>query len=263
MSDKALERIRRKERITEKRDKMLKNDFSAKRATIEEVFDNATFMVIYKLLKKGVLDELNGVVNAGKESRVYWGKDPDDKDVAVKIYLTSSAEFKKGMVKYIQGDYRFKSVKRDTRSLVFTWAQKEFRNLEQAYRAKVNVPKPIVIKKNVLVMEFIGKNGIKAPLLKHVIPEDPDKLYNTILDSIKRLYQVADLVHGDLSEYNIMIWNDKPVLFDMSQSVPSNHPLAEFMLRRDLQNINKFFKRHCVEVCPVNDAFKKVVERNT
>ncbi|MBK5133169.1 hypothetical protein JJE00_01915, partial [Candidatus Bathyarchaeota archaeon] len=62
MSDKALERIRRKERIVEKRDKMLKNNFSANRATIEEVFDNATFMVIYGLLKKGVLDELNGVV---------------------------------------------------------------------------------------------------------------------------------------------------------------------------------------------------------
>ena len=263
MSDKALERISRKERITEKRDKMLNNDFSANRATIEEVFDNATFMVIYKLLKKGVLNELNGVVNAGKESRVYWGKDSDNKDLAVKIYLTSSAEFKKGMVKYIQGDYRFKSVKRDTRSLIFTWAQKEFRNLEQAYRAKINVPKPLVINKNVLVMEFIGKNGNKAPLLKHVIPEDPEKLYNTILNYIKRLYQSADLVHGDLSEYNIMIWNGKPVMFDMSQSVPSTHPLAEFMLRRDLENINKFFKRHCVEVYSVDEVFKKVVERNT
>ena len=263
MSDKALERIRRKERIVEKRDKMLKNNFSANRATIEEVFDNATFMVIYGLLKKGVLDELNGVVNAGKESRVYWGTDREGKDLAVKIYLTSSAEFKKGMVKYIQGDYRFKSVKRDTRSLVFTWAQKEFRNLEQANRAKVRVPKPIVIKKNVLVMEFIGKDGVKAPLLKHISPEDPDALYVTILDSIRRLYQVADIVHGDLSEYNIMIWDDEPVIFDMSQSVPSTHPLAEFMLRRDLENVNKFFKRFCVEVYSVDEAYKKVVEKNT
>jgi RIO kinase 1 len=262
MSNKARERIKHKEKLIERRDKMLKHDFSSERATVEEVFDNATFMVIYALLKKGVLDELNGVVNAGKESRVYWGKDPEGKDLAVKIYLTSSAEFKKGMLKYIQGDYRFKRVKHNTKSLIFTWAQKEFRNLEQAYRAKVRVPKPIAIKNNVLVMEFIGKEGIKAPSLKNYHIENPDKIYNTIMLYMRRMYQKADLIHGDLSEYNIMIWNKKPVIFDISQAVPSTHPLAEFLLNRDLKNINRFFKRLGVDVYPVDEAYKKVVNKN-
>jgi RIO kinase 1 len=262
MSNKARERIKHKEKLIEKRDKILKHDFSSERATVEEVFDNATFMVIYSLLKKGILDELNGVVNAGKESRVYWGKEPGGKDVAVKIYLTSSAEFKKGMLKYIQGDYRFKHVKRDTRSLIFTWAQKEFRNLEQAYRAKVRVPKPIAINKNVLVMEFIGKEGINAPALKILTPDNPEKVYNTILLYIRRLYQSADLIHGDLSEYNIMIWKKKPVIFDVSQAVPSTHPLAEILLRRDLQNVNRFFKRLGVDVCSDKQAYNMVVNNN-
>jgi RIO kinase 1 len=262
MSKKAHKRIIHKEKIIERRDKMLKHDFSSERATVEEVFDNATFLVIYSLLKKGILDELNGVVNAGKESRVYWGKDLKGNDLAVKIYLTASAEFKKGMLKYIEGDYRFKKIKRDTRSLIFTWAQKEYRNLEQAYRAKVRVPKPIAIKKNVLVMEFIGKEGINAPSLKVYQPKNLKRIYETILVYIKRLYQKADLIHGDLSEYNIMIWKDKPVIFDVSQAVPSTHPLSEFLLNRDLENINKFFKKFGVNVLPVEKIYQKVVNKN-
>jgi len=262
MSRKAHERINHKERAIEKRDKMLKHDISSERATVEEVFDNATFMVIYSLLKKGILGELNGVVNAGKESRVYWGKDLKGKDLAVKVYLTSSAEFKKGMLKYIHGDYRFKRVKHDTKSLIFTWAKKEFRNLEQAYNVNIRVPKPIAVKNNVLVMEFIGKEGIRAPSLKNFYPKNPDKIYKMILNYVKTLYQKADLIHGDLSEYNIMIWNKTPVIFDMSQAVPSTHPLADELLKRDIENINKFFKRLNVKVYPIKKACKMVVNKN-
>jgi RIO kinase 1 len=178
--------------------------------------------------------------------------------LAVKIYLTSSAEFLKGMRKYIEGDRRFKNIKHDTRSLIFTWAQKEFRNLEQASRAKVPVPKPIAVEKNVLVMEFIGKDGVSAPSLKEQLPRVPEKVYYLLLTYLKRLYRKADLVHGDLSEYNIMVWNGHPVLFDMSQSVPTSHPLAGSFLRRDLENVNKFFSRLGVKVLSVDEAYKQV-----
>src|SRR4030042_5494600 len=141
MSQKARERIDHREKRIEKRDKMLEHDFTSERATLEEVFDQSTRMVVYRFMTEGILHEVNGVVSAGKEARVYWGKNKEGKDLAVKIYLTSSAEFKKGMFKYIEGDHRFKGIKHDTRSLIFAWAQKEFRNLEQGARAKVNVPK--------------------------------------------------------------------------------------------------------------------------
>jgi len=241
---------------------MLAHDFSTERATIEEVFDQATLMVIYQFLKSGVLYEVHGVVNAGKEARVYWGKNKEGKDIAVKIYLTASAEFRKGMLKYIEGDYRFKGVKRDTRSLIFTWAQKEFRNLEQAFRAKVRVPTPIAVKNNVLLMEFIGKNGINAPSLKEQAPNDPEKVYGVLLTYLERLYRKAKLVHGDLSEYNIMMWKDAPVVFDIAQAVPTSHPMAEFFLRRDLTNMNKFFSRLGVKVLSVDKVYKKVVGKN-
>jgi RIO kinase 1 len=259
MSKKAREKLARRERTVERRDKMLVHNFSAERATLEEVFDQSTRMVIYHFLTSGVLDEVHGVINAGKEARVYWGKTKDGKDLAVKIYLTSSAEFKKGMVKYIEGDYRFKGVKHDTRSLISAWAQKEFRNLEQAFRAKVRVPKPIAVKNNVLVMEFIGKDGVNAPSLKEQLPNNPDKVYSVLLTYLTRLYRKAELVHGDLSEYNVMIWKGKPVIFDVSQAVPTSHPMAEFFLRRDLANVNRFFSRLGVKVLPVDEAYRQVV----
>jgi RIO kinase 1 len=107
-------------RIVEKRDKILIKDFSSERAVMEEVFDRSTLMTIYKFLNKRVIDEIYGVVKAGKEARIYWGKDPNEKELAIKIYLTTSADFKKGMLPYIEGDHRFAHVHRDTRSLVYT-----------------------------------------------------------------------------------------------------------------------------------------------
>jgi len=238
---------------------MLIHDATKERATVEEVFDQATRMIVFDLLNSGVIYEVNGVVSSGKESRVYWATDKEGKDLAVKIYLTSSAEFKKGMLKYIEGDPRFKEVKRDTRSLIAVWAQKEFRNLKEASEAKVRVPKPVVVKSNVLVMEFIGKEGVSAPSLKENPPANPERVYRLLVTYLKRLRQKAKLVHGDLSEYNIMMWKGRPVIFDMSQSVSIEHPMADFMLMRDLANLNRFFSRLDVKVYPVEELRKLVV----
>ena len=238
---------------------MLIHDFTSERATVEEVFDQSTRMVLFHFLNDGTLYEVHGVVSAGKEARVYWGKNKEGKELAVKIYLTSSAEFLKGMRKYIDGDRRFKSVKHNTRSLIFTWAQKEFRNLQQATTAKVRVPKPIAVKNNVLLMEFIGKNGVSAPSMKEQPPGDPEKIYRVVLTYMERLYRKAELVHGDLSEYNMMVWKGCPVIFDMSQSVPTSHPLAEYLLRRDLANVNRFFSRLGVNIKPDEELYKQVV----
>jgi RIO kinase 1 len=262
MSEKARKKLAHKEKTVERRDKMLVHDFSSERATVEEVFDKATLMVIYEFLNSGVLYEVHGVVNAGKEARVYWGRNNEGKDLAVKVYLTASAEFRKGMLKYIEGDYRFKGVKRDTRSMIFAWAQKEFRNLTQASRAKVRVPKPVAVKNNVLVMEFIGKDGVNAPSLKEQAPDDPEKVYEILLTYLERLYRKADLVHGDLSEYNIMMWKGKPVIFDVAQAVPTSHPMATFFLRRDLNNLSRFFNRLGIKIPSAEEVYKKVVGQN-
>jgi RIO kinase 1 len=262
MSRRARDNLARREKSVERRDKMLIHDFTSERATIEEVFDQSTRMVIFHFMNSGILDEVHGVVSSGKEARVYWGKSKAGEELAVKIYLTTSADFKKGMMMYIEGDYRFKGIRRDTRSLISTWAQKEFRNLEAADRAKVRVPKPIAVERNVVVMEFIGKDGVSAPSLKERSPDDPEKLYKQLLIYMKRLYGKAELVHGDLSEYNLMLWKGKLVVFDMSQSVPTSHPLSEFLLNRDITNVNRFFSRLGVKVLLNEEVYRQVTMRN-
>jgi RIO kinase 1 len=257
----AEDKLTRKEQRYERDQKMLTKDFSSDRAVLEEVFDRSTLMVVYDFMNKGVINEIHGVVRAGKESRVYWGKDREGKELAIKIYLVVSAEFRKGLVKYIEGDPRFTNVKHDTRSLIFAWAQKEFKNLELARRAGVRVPRPIAVKNNVLIMEFIGENGDGAPSLKEKTPRNPEKIYETLLTYLERLHRKAELVHGDLSEYNVMVWRGRPVLFDVSQAVPLVHPMADFLLRRDLTNLNKYFGRLGVKVPSVDESYKRVTGR--
>ena len=245
-------------RIVEKRDKILIKDFSSERAVMEEVFDRSTLMTIYDFLNKRVIDEIYGVVKAGKEARIYWGKDPNKKELAIKIYLTTSAEFKKGMLPYIEGDPRFAHVRRDTRSLVYAWAQKEFKNLRRAYEVGVKVPQPIAVEKNVLIMEFIGKNGVSAPLMRETPLRNPKRVYSQLLTYLKRLYRKGGLVHADLSEYNIMIRRGKPVIFDVSQAVLIEHPMADQFLQRDLENLYRYFKKLDVDVLSVEEMHKRV-----
>jgi len=225
---------------------------------LEEVFDRSTLMTIYKFLNQGTIDEIYGAVKAGKESKLYWGRDREGKELAIKIFLTVSAEFKKGMIPYIEGDPRFAHIKRDTRSLIYAWAQKEFKNLTQAREAGVRVPEPIAVENNVLIMEFVGENGVSAPLLREVWLENPKRVYELLLASVKKLYRKAGLVHGDLSEYNVMIWKGKPVLFDVSQAVLLKHPMADHFLRRDLENLNRYFKRLNVDVLSTEETYRMV-----
>jgi len=227
--------------------------------TLEEVFDKPTLMSLYKLMVKGTIGEVFGTIRAGKECRLYWGRTPDGRDVAIKIYLTSTTEFKKGRLIYIEGDPRFEGLLgRSTRALVYAWARKEFRNLKRAFEVGVRVPEPIDIEKNVLVMEFIGEGGVPAPLMKEVELEDPEGTFWTLMDYVRRLYRDARLVHGDLSEYNVMIWDGEPVLFDLSQSVTLDHPMAEFFLERDLKNILRFFSKLGVPVPSLEEALRLV-----
>ncbi len=257
--EKAEKKLLRKEMRYEIEQRM-KEKRSESRDVFEEVFDQTTLLTIYNLLNSGVLDRLHGVVKAGKESRVYRGVDSKGRDLAVKIYLTTSAEFRKGMLLYIQGDPRFSRVRHETKSLVYTWALRELKNLQKAYKAGVRVPKPVTVSKNVLVMEFIGKNGVPAPLLKDEEPKKPVETYNRILKYVKSLYQKAGLVHGDLSEYNIMMWKNQPIIFDISQAVPLEHPLAHSFLRRDIVNVNNYFERLGYRVRELEEVYKWVTK---
>ncbi len=167
MSDKVDENVRRRE-VRYDRERRVRIKWSEDTESLEEVFDRRTIMTVLKMLNTGILKELHGAMKSGKESKIYHGIDPKGKEVAVKIFLTTSNIFRHGRLKYIQGDPRFKDIPHDTSSLVDQWASKEFKNLELADKAGISVPKPIHVEKNVLILGFIGKVGIPAPVLREV-----------------------------------------------------------------------------------------------
>ena len=212
-------------------------------------------MTILKMLNTGKLKELNGVVKAGKESRVYHGLTSRGEEVAVKIFLTTSNIFRQGRLKYIRGDPRFKDIPHDTRSLVDQWALKEFKNLELATSVELSVPKPLFVERNVILLQFIGKGAIPAPHLREVDLQAPASWYNRIVDMLKTLYNRAKLVHGDLSEYNILVPNGYPVLIDFAQAVTTEHPEAKEFLERDVENLNHYFNSLKVKTRPFGKIF--------
>ncbi|MBN2228049.1 MAG: serine protein kinase RIO [Candidatus Thorarchaeota archaeon] len=210
---------------------------------VEGVIDPPTLKILYKLLNRGIIKALHGAISTGKEANVYRGIDSDDHPVAVKIYRVSTAETD-FMLEYIIGDPRFKKVKRQSRALIPQWAMKEFVNLKRYHGAGIRVPRPIDIERNVLIMEFIGdvEQTLPAPLLKNVEIPSPVDTFNEIIDMIERGYTKAELVHADLSEYNIL-WDNGPVFIDVSQSVLLTHGNAKKYLLRDIQNITHFFTK--------------------
>jgi RIO kinase 1 len=97
-------------------------------------------------------------------------------------------------------------------------------------------------------MTFIGVDGVSAPLLRELSPANPTDFYMKLLNEMRLLYVKAGLVHGDLSEYNIMVWEEAPVIFDVSQAMLTSHPIADSLLKRDISNINQKFRRLDIDV---------------
>jgi RIO kinase 1 len=213
-----------------------------------EVFDRLTLETLYKLAKMGYINQLQGAISTGKEANVFKGIDDEGNFVAVKIYRVGTSDFKK-MQYYIQGDPRFNVRTSNKRQLINTWVTKELRNLTRAQEVGVRVPRPIIAKNNILVMEFIGDDiGNPAQLMRQSKISDPEYVADKILNYVKILYKDAKLVHGDLSGYNILIDDGEPVIIDISQGVMVDHPISRELLNRDIDNLFRDFKKIGIQI---------------
>ncbi|MFC5971410.1 serine/threonine-protein kinase Rio1 [Halomarina salina] len=238
------------DRIARKRDrkflefrKRIKN--SERLKVDDSVFDEATYAAIYKLVQDGHIDAFGGPISTGKEAAVYNALGPDG-TVAVKVYAISASDFKQ-MRDYLDGDPRFEGIGNDKRKVVMAWVRKEFANLKRAKEAGVRVPDPIAVERNVLVMEFVGSEaGDRGRRLAEVEVENPETAYEVVREYTRRLYD-AGLVHGDLSEYNIVVHDGELVVIDLGQAVTVHHPNSRDFLERDCRNVANFFARQGVD----------------
>jgi RIO kinase 1 len=210
----------------------------------QSVFDDATFAAIYKLVQDGHVAAFGGPISTGKEANVYEALGSDDgadRDVAIKIYRINASNFQQ-MREYLEGDPRFDGIGSDKKKVVLAWTQKEFANLTRARQAGVRVPTPIAVERNVLVMELVGLVEDRARRLAEVDVENPETAYTVVREYMRRLH-AAGLVHGDLSEYNMIIHDGELVVIDLGQAVTVHHPNADDFLRRDCRNVAAFFGR--------------------
>lgn len=228
------------------------------RKTLDEVFDKPALLTIYKLMKDGLIDTIDFPISTGKEANVFRVTSPDGDFYALKIYRTSNLTFKR-IARYIEGDPRFKGIHGSRRKVIFAWAIKEFRNLQRMREAKIRVPEPIKFNQNMLVMEFVGTEGTPAPMLRDVELEDATKTYKTIVKYIKLAYKKAELVHGDLSEYNILMHEGQPVIIDLGQGMVIEHMNSKEFLKRDIENINRYFRSLDVKVVEPVELMKQIV----
>lgn len=225
----------------------------------ENVFDEVTLLALYKLVHKKWITAIGGSISTGKEANVFLG-DREDQAVAIKIYRIQSANFTT-MSSYVTGDRRFSHVKKSKKELIFAWTRKEFSNLARAKEAGLPVPEPLVWDRNILIMSFLGEGECPYPQLRSAEIDNPAQVYENIMAMIDTLYNKAELVHGDLSEFNIL-YSDQPYLIDMGQSVTRDHPRALQFLMRDIRNMNRFFKKKGCEVKTEYEIFNTVTGLN-
>ncbi|OPX59218.1 MAG: RIO-type serine/threonine-protein kinase Rio1 [Methanomassiliicoccales archaeon PtaB.Bin215] len=227
------------------------------RKVMEEVFDNLTLGVIFKLTCEKRIASVDFPVSTGKEGNVFRATAPDGTLVALKIYRTSNATFK-NISKYIEGDTRFKGLTGNPRKLIYAWCTKEFKNLNRLEQAGVRVPHPRRFMKNIIVMDYLGDAVMAAPQLRSVRLDEPQKVYREIIRFMKRAFQKAKLVHGDLSEYNILMHDGMPYIIDCGQAMLTDHPNAIEFLKRDVKNINRYFRNLDIKVWSDETVLKYV-----
>jgi len=189
------------------------------------------------LVKANLIEAFGKPLGVGKESDVYDALMPEGKRVAVKFHRLGRISFRQTR--------RLRSYVADRRHISWLYqsrlaAEKEFEALKIVYPYGVSVPEPIGQNRHVVVMGFI--EGIEL----YRVPKVPNakKVLDEILENVKIAYQKAKIIHADLSEFNVVLKPDSHILIiDWPQFVRTDHPNADMLLKRDVRNILKFFKR--------------------
>jgi len=255
-SEKKIE-LKIKSKLEQKKKKKSLDDGFKKNKVVNEVLDKTTILQLYDLINSKIISYVNGVVKAGKESVVFWAKDYDDNDIALKIYLVTTSNFKRRS-QYVMGDPRFTSVKKGTKNVVYLWARKEFQNISKCYDCEIPVVKPRHVSKNILILDFEGTDGKPEPTLLESQIDEND--YQQSISLITDLYKKAKLVHGDFSEYNIFKTKNGLKIFDLGSAVDTTHPNTMEFLKRDINNITNFFVKRGLTVENPADILERVIK---
>lgn len=195
--------------------------------------------------------EMVSNIKSGKEATVYKIL-LNDQLVAMKLYKKPEERSFKNTDQYLIGKFYKKPSHRKAvaKGNKFAkklkhenWVKREFFMLEKLYDLGAKIPKPILQIKDSIFMEFLGNNEISAPRLCDIVLSQKEAKYafEKIIETMVICWNFG-IVHADLSEYNILWWENEPYIIDFPQSLDKRtHPNIEEILNRDLKNITKFF----------------------
>ncbi|MDO8455558.1 MAG: PA4780 family RIO1-like protein kinase [Burkholderiaceae bacterium] len=207
---------------------------------------------LQSLIEEGLIDSVVRQLMSGKEAMVYVVRCGDDTRCA-KVYKEANERSFRQAVDYTenrkvkntrQARAMAKGTKFGREASEAAWQSAEVDALYRLADAGVRVPKPYNFCDGVLLMELVtDANGDAAPRLNDVAftPEQARTHHATLLTEVVRML-CAGVVHGDLSEFNILLAEDGPVIIDLPQAVDAagnNH--ASRMLLRDVANLRHFF----------------------
>ena len=218
---------------------------------------------LQSLVEEGLIDTVVRQLMSGKEAMVYVVRCGDDTRCA-KIYKEADQRSFRQAVDYTenrkvkntrQARAMAKGTKFGRQASEAAWQSAEVDALYRLADAGVRVPKPYNFCDGVLLMELVtDANGDAAPRLNDVefTPEQARRHHASLLTEVIRML-CAGIVHGDLSEFNILLADDGPVIIDLPQAVDAagnNH--ASRMLLRDVANLRNFFGRFASELLKVD-----------
>jgi RIO kinase 1 len=211
------------------------------------------------LQDEGLIDEVVRQLMSGKEAMVYVVRSGGE-TLCAKIYKEATHRSFRQAVDYTenrktknsrQARAMAKGSKFGRQSQEAAWQSAEVDALYRLAAAGVRVPKPHNFHEGVLLMELVcDAHGDAAPRLNDISfsPEDARAHHQTLLREVVRMLS-AGVVHGDLSEFNILFGADGPVIIDLPQAVDAagnNH--AADMLERDVANLRNYFGRFAPEL---------------
>ena len=207
---------------------------------------------------EGWITDVIRSVRSGKEADVHLCRGSSRVDgalVAAKVYrprsqrgFSDDSTYWEGGMRTFDRRVRLAATKRSTfgREVRFSaWIGREHEILSRLHAAGATVPRPLAISETGLLLEWIGEREREAPQLRHVQlhPADAASTFDDLLEQVE-LFLANDLVHGDLSDYNVL-WDGRAVVIDFPQAVdPRFNRAALDLLRRDLGNLVRHFARY-------------------
>ena len=217
---------------------------------------------------RSLITDVEGIIKIGKEASAYRCRASQELGgglVVAKVYRSRQYRFKNDAA-YLEGRERALrgQVKRAlTGKTAFgrevgtaLWVGSEWMTLQTLHQAGADVPKPLALEADALLMEYLGDEDDAAPQLNRVrlTPEEAQQAFGAVMRNVELMLSL-NLVHSDLSSHNILWWQGRAVLIDFPQAVdPRFNGKARDFLHRDVANVCEYFARQGIEASPVDLA---------